>query len=159
MSFMIWNRIIRIYFGSRSKDLGLKKAVQPILFLHSFRFVGLAFLVPGVVGPNLNPAWANSAAFGDLAVAILAFAAILLTNRPSFRVALWAFNILGSLDLLKAFIEGPIYNIVPSLHATYFLLVIYVPLLSLTHLTVFRMLLKNQKLSNPIQISEGYIKT
>ncbi len=159
MSFMIWSRIIRIYFWPRVKDLGLKKAIQPILFLHSFRFVGLAFLVPGVVGANLSPAWANPAAFGDLAVAVLAFAAILLTNRPSFRVALWAFNILGMLDLVNAFIKGPIYNIVPSLHAAYFILVVYVPILFATHLTVFRMLLKNQKLNNPIQISEGYIKS
>src|SRR5690348_6224137 len=45
-------------------------ALRPILLLHGFRFVGLAFLVPGVVSPELPAAFARPAAYGDLASAI-----------------------------------------------------------------------------------------
>ena len=42
------------------------EALRPLLILHSFRFIGLAFLVPGVVSPDLPSAFARSAAYGDI---------------------------------------------------------------------------------------------
>jgi hypothetical protein len=39
--------------------------------LHSFRFIGLAFLVPGVVSADLPSTFAHSAAYGDIIAAIL----------------------------------------------------------------------------------------
>ena len=39
------------------------EALQPLLILHSFRFIGLAFLVPGVVSTDLPTAFAHSAAY------------------------------------------------------------------------------------------------
>jgi hypothetical protein len=44
--------------------------------LHSFRFVGLAFLVKGVVSPELPAAFAVPAAYGDLIAAVLALLAL-----------------------------------------------------------------------------------
>jgi len=46
-SLIIWNKLSKKYFWLRAKDLELKKAEQPILVLHSFRFAGLSFLVQG----------------------------------------------------------------------------------------------------------------
>ena len=40
------------------------EALRPLLILHSFRFIGLAFLVPGVVSPDVPSAFAQSAAYG-----------------------------------------------------------------------------------------------
>jgi hypothetical protein len=52
-SLIIWNKLSKKYFLPRIKSLELKKAVQPILVLHCFRFAGLSFLVPGVVNTGL----------------------------------------------------------------------------------------------------------
>ena len=144
---LVWNKIIKKYLWIPYKDLGLKKAAEPILFLHLFRFAGLSFLIPGVVNAGLDPAWAIPAAFGDFAAAILAFITLSLANSNSavFRPLLWVFNILGLADLLLAFIDGPRYNILPFLGAGYFIIILYVPVLLLTHLMVFRLLLKNKK--------------
>jgi len=50
-------------------------AFRPILLRHATRFVGLGFLVPGVVLPDLLMAFAHTAAYGDLIAALLALAA------------------------------------------------------------------------------------
>lgn len=144
MSLIVWNKISKKYYWLPFKDLELKKAVQPVLFLHLFRFEGLAFLVPGVVRAGLNPAWAMPAAFGDFTTAILALITLSLINSKSFRPLLWVFNILGLADLLLAFIDGPRYNIVPFLGPTYFIVVFYVPILLLTHFMVFKLLVKSK---------------
>lgn len=143
-SLLVWNKISNKYFWHQFKDQELKKAVQPILFLHSFRFAGLSFLIPGVVNAGLNPAWAMPAAFGDFAAAILAFVSLSLINSTSFRPLLWVFNILGLADLILAFIDGPRYGILPFLGAGYFIIILYVPILLLTHFMVFRLLFKMQ---------------
>jgi hypothetical protein len=145
MSFIVWNKLSKKYLWLRIKDLELKKAAEPILVLHSFRFAGLSFLVPGVVHAGLNPAWAMPAAFGDFTAAILAFITLLRINSTSFKSFLWVFNILGFIDLLLAFADGPRYSILPFLGATYFIVIIYVPLLLLTHLMVFKLLLRNKR--------------
>lgn len=145
-SLIIWNKISKKYFWFRIKNLELKKAVQPILILHSFRFAGLSFLVPGVVHAGLNSAWAMPAAFGDFTAAILAFITLMRINSTSFRSLLWIFNILGAIDLLVAFADGPRYSILPFLGATYFIVIIYVPILLLTHLMVFKLLLKQREI-------------
>jgi len=144
-SLIIWNKLSKKYFWLRVKDLELKKAVQPILVLHSFRFAGLSFLVPGVVNAGLNPAWAIPAAFGDFTAAILAFITLLSVNSRSFRPLLWVFNILGLIDLLLAFVDGPRYGIVPFLGAAYYIVILYVPILLLTHFMVFKLLIKNKR--------------
>jgi hypothetical protein len=72
-----------------------------IATLHSFRFFGLVFLVPGVVGPDLPTGFAIAAAYGDFATGLLAILALLTVRiRPLFWVFVVAFNLVGSGDLL-----------------------------------------------------------
>ena len=48
-----------------------------ITYRHEYpRFVGLSFLIPGVVSPSLSAAFAIPAAYGDLVAAVLAVLAI-----------------------------------------------------------------------------------
>ena len=147
-SLIVWNKISKKYFWPEFRQMELNKAVQPILILHSFRFAGLSFLVPGVVHAGLNPVWAMPAAFGDFTAAILAFITLSLINRASFKPLLWVFNILGLIDLVVAFIDGPRYGIIPFLGASYYIVILYVPLLLLTHLMVFKLLFKNSTLQS-----------
>jgi hypothetical protein len=105
--------------------------------------VGLAFLVPGVVSPELPSAFARPAAYGDLATAILALLAITALRTKLGDLLVWVFNILGSADLLYAFYQGNRTGLEAGLQgAAYFIPTVLVPLLLITHGLVFRILLK-----------------
>src|SRR5579872_3636050 len=80
-------------------------ALRPLLILHSFRFVGLAFLVPGVVSPDLPRAFATSAAFGDIVAATLALLSLLFLRSGTGILVAWIFSVWGSVDLLNAFYQ------------------------------------------------------
>src|SRR5262249_2059271 len=56
---------------------------------------------------NLTPAFANPAAYGDLAAAILAMIAVLglSVRAPWAMLAVWIFNIEGTADLLFAYYQ------------------------------------------------------
>jgi len=122
------------------------EALRPLLLLHAFRFVGLAFLVPGVVSPDLPNGYARPAAYGDLATSLLALLAIAtLGSRPGISVV-WVFNIVGTIDLLNAIYQGDRLGvgIAPGLQgAAYFIPTVLVPLLFVTHALVFRILLRS----------------
>jgi hypothetical protein len=112
--------------------------------LHSFRFIGLAFLVPGVVSPDLPAAYARPAAYGDLIAAVLALLALAVLPGRLGIVLVWAFNLWGTADLLYAFYQGVIgVGLEPGqLGAAYFIPTVVVPLLLITHGLVFRLLLR-----------------
>src|SRR5258708_26455744 len=77
------------------------EAQRAIATLRSFRFFGLVFLVPGVVGPNLPAGFAPAAAYGDFATGLLAILALLTVRiRPLFWVFVVAYNLVGAGDLL-----------------------------------------------------------
>ena len=121
-------------------------ALEPILLFHSFRFVGLAFLIPGVTSQPLDPRFANPAAYGDLLAALLALLAILALRR-GWRVAIpevWLFNVEGTLDLLNAVTQGLRYTEGGTLGATFFIPMVVVPALLVSHAMVFIILLRNK---------------
>jgi len=114
-----------------------------LLILHSFRFIGLAFLVPGVVSPNLPVAFAWPAAYGDLVAALLALIALAGLRSRFGLVLVWLFNLWGSADLLNAFYQGNRVGLAPGdLGGAYFIPTVVVPLLLITHGFVFRLLLQ-----------------
>lgn len=118
-------------------------ALRPLLILHSFRFIGLAFLVPGVVAPELSAAFARPAAYGDLIAAILALLALARLRSKLGMFLVWVFNVWGSADLLYAFYQGNSVGFAPGqLGAAYFIPTVVVPLLLITHGLVFRLLLQ-----------------
>jgi hypothetical protein len=144
LSFLAWAAVCRSFLWPRIRSLPLHEAVRPILLLHLFRFVGAAFLIPGVVGPGLSLAFAAPAAYGDLVAVGLAWLALALGRHPAARVALWVFNVWGTLDLLFAFYQGLVgAGIQPSsLGAAFFIPTVGVPLLLCTHVIVFVLLLR-----------------
>ena len=77
------------------------RAQRAIATLHSFRFFGLVFILPGVVGPHLPAGFAAFAAYGDFATGVLAILALLTVRmRPLFWLFVVAFNIVGTTDLV-----------------------------------------------------------
>ncbi len=121
--------------------------LKPILLLHGFRFLGLAFVVPGVVSPALPAAFARPVAYGDFFSAILALLALATLGTRSGTVVTWIFNAFGTADLLFAFYLGGRISLPDTpglLGAGYFILMAYVPLLLITHGLAFRMLLRGK---------------
>ncbi len=116
-------------------------ALRPLLILHSFRFIGLAFLVPGVVSPDLPAAFARPTAYGDFIAAVLALVSLFLLPRKAGFAAVWLFNLWGTADLLYAFFEGNQSGLkAGQLGAMYFVPTVLVPLALITHGMIFRIL-------------------
>ena len=144
LAFVVWGLIGARYLWPALRDRPRTEALRPVLFLHAFRFVGLAFLVPGVVSPDLPAGFAQPAAYGDLATSLLALLAIAILGSRAGIIIVWVFNIVGTVDLLFAFYQGDRLGVgnAPGLQgAAYFIPTVVVPLLLVTHFLVFRILL------------------
>ena len=144
-SFIAWGIVTARYIWPQLRLLQRSEALRPLLILHSFRFIGLAFLVPGVVSPDLPSAFAHSAAFGDIVAATLALLSLVSLRRRVGVVIAWIFNLWGSADLLNAFYQANSAGLLSGqLGATYFIPTLVVPLLLITHGVAFRILLRHQ---------------
>ncbi|MGX7876969.1 hypothetical protein ACVDG5_033840 [Mesorhizobium sp. ORM6] len=130
-------------------------AQRAIATLHSFRFFGLVFILPGVVSPNLPAGFAVFAAYGDFATGVLAMLALLTVRIPRlFWPFVVAFNVVGTVDLVVDYYQA-IQADLPAhaglFGATYAIPVIYVPLLMITHVTAFYFLVRpHQKENRPV---------
>jgi len=121
-------------------------AQRAIATLHSFRFFGLVFMLPGVVSPDLPASFATFAAYGDFATGVLAMLALLSVRiRQLFWPFVVAFNVVGTVDLIVDYyhaIQADLPAHAGLFGATYAIPVIYVPLLMITHVAAFYFLLR-----------------
>ena len=144
-SLIVWGLVVARYIWPELRPRERADALKPLLVLHSFRFIGLAFLIPGVVSPDLPLAFAHSAAYGDIIAAILALLSLLLLPSTAGVAAAWIFNLWGSVDILNAFYQANHAGLLAGqLGAAYFLPTVIVPLLLVTHGLAFRILLQAQ---------------
>jgi hypothetical protein len=144
-SFIAWGIVAARYLWPALRSQPRARALRPLLLLHSFRFVGLAFLVPGVVSPDLPAAFARPAAYGDLITAVLALLALAGLQSRLGVVLVWVCNLWGSADLLYAFYQGDrtgVGRAPGQMGAAYFIPTVLVPLLFITHWLMFRLLLQ-----------------
>src|SRR5262245_30403589 len=146
MGFVAFGLVAQLYLWPRLRILERDEALLPLLLSHTFRFIGLSFLVPGVVSPALPLAFAAPAAYGDLISAILAVAAsIALSRRASLATLLvWLFNVWGTADLLFAIYQGQFGVSVDAtmFGAAFFIPTAIVPYLLITHGLMFWLLLR-----------------
>jgi hypothetical protein len=98
MSFLAFAIVTKVYIWPRLRVMRRTDALVALVIAHTFRFVGLSFLIPGVVSPSLSSAFAIPAAYGDLVAAILAGVATLaLAARASWAIPIvWVFNVWGT---------------------------------------------------------------
>jgi hypothetical protein len=93
-SFIAWGMVTAWYVWPELRRRSRAEALRPLLLLHCFRFVGLSFLVPGVVSPDLPVQFAGPAAYGDLIAAVLALLALAAGLQTRLGLALaWVFNL------------------------------------------------------------------
>jgi hypothetical protein len=146
LGYVPWLLCFGAYAWPRLKSMDRVEAHRAIATLHSFRFFGLVFIVPGVVGPNLPADFAVFAAYGDFATGVLAILALLTVRiRPLFRLFVVAFNLVGAVDIIVDYYHGNqlgLPALAGELGATYVIPIVYVPLLMITHVVAFYLLVR-----------------
>ena len=148
MSFVGCGVIARVFVWPRLRSMERDRALSWLLVPHLFRFIGLSFLVTGVVSPSLPAFFAVPAAYGDLLADVLAVVALLaLAKRASWAIpAVWAFNVWGTADLLFAFYTGPSSRLeAGDLGAAFYIPTAIVPLLLVTHTLIFLLLFRRNR--------------
>ncbi len=139
-----------LFFGTyilpRLKSMDRFGAQRAIATLHSFRFFGLVFILPGVVGPNLPAGFATFAAYGDFATGVLALLALSTARiRPLFWIFVAGFNLVGTTELIIDYshaIRLGLPAMAGQFGATYVIPIIYVPMLMITHIVALYWLVR-----------------
>ncbi|MBV8917489.1 hypothetical protein [Bradyrhizobium sp.] len=146
LGYVPWLLCFGVYIWPRLRSLDPVEAHRAIATLHSFRFFGLVFIVPGVIGANLPAAFATFAAYGDFATGLLAMSALLTVKvRPLFWLFVTGFNVVGAVDIIVDYYHGNqigLAALAGELGSTYAIPIIYVPLLMITHVAAFYLLLR-----------------
>lgn len=146
LGYVPWLLCFGTYLWPRLKSMAPVEAHRAIATLHSFRFFGLVFIIPGVVGANLPAGFAAFAAYGDFATGVLAMLALLTARiRWLFWPFVVAFNLVGMADIVIDYYHGNQLNLpalAGQLGAAYAIPIVYVPLLMITHIAAFYLLLR-----------------
>src|SRR3984893_4611736 len=147
LGYVVWLLCFGVYIWPRLKAMDRIEAQRAIATLHSFRFFGLVFILPGVAG-NLPVGFAPFAAYGDFATGLLAILALLTIRiRSLFWPLVAGFNLVGAIDIVVDYYHGATLGL-PALSgelgATYAIVIVYVPLLMITHFMSFYLLLRRQ---------------
>jgi len=135
--YVAWLLCFGAYVLPGLRAMDRVNAQRAIATLHSFRFFGLVFILPGIVGPNLPARFATFAAYGDFATGVLAILALLTVRiRPLFWSLVVTFNLVGVADIIVDYyhaIRVGLPAMPGQLGATYAIPILYVPLLMITH--------------------------
>jgi hypothetical protein len=155
LGYVGWLLCFGVYVLPRLTSMDPVEAQRAIATVHSFRFFGLVFILPGVVGPHLPSDFAVFAAYGDLATGVLAMLALVTVGiRPLFWLFVIGFNLVGTTDLILDYyhaIRVGLPALAGQLGGAYPIPVLYVPALMLSHVAAFYLLLRPQsKATRPL---------
>ena len=143
LGYVAWLLCFGVYIWPKLKAMDRIEAQRAIATLHSFRFFGLVFILPGVAG-NLPTGFADFAAYGDFVTGLLAILALLAVRiRPLFWIFVIAFNVVGAGDLIGDYYDAIRLGLpahAEEFGALYAIPILYVPLLMITHLAAIRLL-------------------
>ena len=146
LGYVAWLLCFGAYILPWLKSMDRVQAHRAIATLHSFRFFGLVFILPGVVSPNLPASFATFAAYGDLATGLLAMLALLTVRmRSVFWLFVVAFNLVGATDLVLDYYHAIQIGLparAGELGAAYAIPILYVPLLMITHVVALYWLVR-----------------
>lgn len=159
LGYVAWLLCFGVYIWPRLESMERVEVHRAIATLHSFRFFGLVFILPGVVGPNLPAGFATFAAYGDFATGVLAMLALFTVRvRPLFWLFVIVFNLVGTADLIVDYYNATeigLPALAGELGATYAIPIIYVPLLMITHVVAFYLLARPQRNAAQALVDNG----
>jgi hypothetical protein len=159
LGYVAWLLCFCVYALPKLKSMSRFEAQRVFATVHSFRFFGLVFLLPGVVGSNLPAGFADFSAYGDFLTGVLAILALLAVRiRPLFWLFVVAFNLVGTADILVDYYHAVKFGLpalAGQLGATYAIPIIYVPVLMITHFFAFYWLVRPQRNVAPVVIGDA----
>ncbi|HVR47959.1 MAG TPA: hypothetical protein VMT95_15120 [Candidatus Binatia bacterium] len=151
LGYVAWGLLFAAYVLPKITLIDRSSVLRAIATFHSFRFFGLIFILPGVVGPNLPAAFATFAAYGDFATGVLALLALLSVRvRGLFLSFVVAFNVVGAADIIVDYYRGMqlhLPDVAGQLGAGYAIPILYVPALMITHIVAFYLLARPERQS------------
>ncbi len=144
LSLVVWGLIAKWLLAPWLENKSPNEAFFWLTLPHAFRYMGMVFLVPGVVARPLPGAFAIPAAYGDLVTGLLALLALiaLRTGWARALALVWLFNIVGTVDLLNALRQA---SVVTDFGAAWYIPTLFVPLLLVTHIMIFARLLRRAR--------------
>lgn len=152
LGLITWGLVARWYILPWMNGQTLGDALTPLLLMNVLRYVGLAFLIPGVTDQVLDDRFAAPAAWGDLAAALLALLALVALHRnwKTAGTVVWIFNVFGAADLINAVLQGLRYTVDGHLGATYFIPALFVPILFVAHVVIGVVQLQHRTRQRPV---------
>ncbi len=123
-----------------------ERALAPLLWVHAFRYAPLALFAPGQADPRIPADVVATVAYGDLASALLALAALVALDRwtAGARRLVWLFSIVGTADLIIATARaaaGQMFQF--YIGWSWYLLTFYVPLLVVSQALIVHQLVRH----------------
>jgi hypothetical protein len=131
----------------RLAKLSFQDALLPLVFINSFRYLGLSFMAKEQFYDGFPIEFLTTVGLWDMATSILAIiASIALKNKWSFSIPLvWIFNIVGFADLITAFPQFfglKLYD--HNLGTIWLMFITYGLVAFLSHIYIFYRLLKKR---------------
>jgi hypothetical protein len=144
LGLLTWSLIARWFVAPRLVGLPREVALQPLLAVHTLRYIGLVFLAPAATGGSLAQTFAVPAGLGTAIAGVLALASIaLLRARSRFAIPLvWIFSIEGIADFANAFAQARSAGVVTQLGAAYYIPIVIVPAALVAHVMILGLLLR-----------------
>ena len=130
----------------RLAKLSFQDALLPLVFINSFRYLGLSFMAKEQMYDGFPADFLMQVGLWDFATAVLALiTAFTLKSRWKFAIPLvWVFNIFGFADLITAFpkfFSLELYD--QNLGFIWLMFVTYGLAAFLSHIYIFSKLIKN----------------
>jgi len=146
LSLVTFSLLARWYVAPRLAGLPREAALQPLLALHTLRYIGLVFLAPTAVSPALPPSFAIPAGLGTALAGVLALASIAaLRARSALGIPLtWIFSVVGLVDFANAFFQARGADVVNNLGAAYYVPIVIVPAALVTHIMILGLLVRRR---------------
>ena len=144
LGLLTWSLLARWFVAPRLIGLPREVALQPLLAVHTLRYIGLVFLAPAATGASLAQGFAVPAGLGTAIAGVLALASIaLLRARSRFAIPLvWIFSVEGIADFANAFAQARSAGVVTQLGAAYYIPIVIVPAALVAHVMILGLLLR-----------------
>ena len=136
--------LARWFVAPRLAGLPRASALQPLLAVHTLRYIGLVFLAPAATGAALAQSFAVPAGLGTAIAGVLALISIaLLRVRSRLAIPLiWIFSVEGIADFANAFLQARSAGVVAQLGAAYYVPIVIVPAALVTLVMILGLLLR-----------------
>jgi hypothetical protein len=143
-----WSVLAALFAVPKLRDFAEDDALAICIAPQMFRVLGVGLLVSNLA-PELPRSFALPTAIGDSLTAMLAMFAVVALRRRwnAARAAAWACTIVGSADLAIALPHAAAIGAAQYLTAQWYVPTLGVPLMIVSHVMAFRILLAGRNAS------------